>query len=195
MWSSFSDTEYAIKIADVCSRSDIVGDFVKCLHDEEELRQCHRNLVDVFRTSRPVDLTSKAPEWNNTGNTRVSRYVHDYCAEHIETGWESAWESDQHAIQKWLGDYPQDDIVKAAASFLGFEKLSQLASRADPEDTFEFAKLAAAAGMCARRQTTTIAAGFEIQRKALDQLAALPPDRASDQRDYEERLELEMAGM
>ena len=174
--------------------SDIVGDYVCSLHSEEELRQHHRRLVDVLRTARPVDLTSKAPEWNNIGNTPVSRYVRDHCAEHIKTGWHSAWENDEHAIQKWLGDYPQDDIVKAAASFLGFEKLSHLVSKADPEDTFEYSKLTAAAGMCARRQATIMAAGLELERKALDLLGALSPDRASEQLDYEERLELEMAG-
>ena len=119
--------------------------------------------------------------------------MRDHCTEHIKLGWEPAWESDKHAIQNWLGDYPQDDIVTAAASFLGFEKLSQLASKlVGTEDTFEFAKLAAAAGMCARRQGTTVDAGLELERNALDLLAALPTDRASDQRDYEERLELEM---
>lgn len=179
----------------MCARSDIVRDFVTSLHVGEELRESHRKLVDILRTSRPVDLTSKAPEWNNTGNTPVSSYVRYHCVDHIESGWDSNWENDQHAIQRWLGDYPHDDIVTAAASFLGFEKLSQLASKAKSEDTFEFAKLAALAGIFSRKQATTMAAGIELQRKALDLLGALAPDRLSDQRDYEERLELEMAGM
>lgn len=175
--------------------SDIVGDYVRSLHTEEELRQSHRRLVDVLRASRPVDLTSKAPEWNNTGDTSLSRYVRYHCVEHIARGWDLEWESDEHAIQKWLGDYPQDDIVTAAATFLGFEKMSQLVSKANTEDTFEFAKLAAAAGWCARRQdASTVDAGRAIERKALDLLGALDTDRKSDQRDYEDRLELETAG-
>lgn len=186
--------KYAITVAVMLPRSDIVRDYVCSLHTEEELRQSHRRLVDVLRASRPVDLTSQAPEWNNTGDTPLSRYVRFHCAEHIATGWDLDWESDEHAIQKWLGDYPQDDIVKTAASFLGFEKLSHLVSKADPEDTFEYSKLAAAAGMCARRQVTIMAAGLELEHKALDLLGALSPDRASEQLDYEERLELEMAG-
>ena len=73
----------------MCSRSDIVGDFVRSLHEGEELRESHRKLVDILRTSRPVDLTSKAPEWNNTGNTPVSSYVRYHCVDHIESGWDS----------------------------------------------------------------------------------------------------------
>ena len=40
------------------------------------------------------------------------------------------WSSDEHAIAHWLGDFPYDDIVAAAGSFLGLEKLTQLAHKA-----------------------------------------------------------------
>jgi hypothetical protein len=177
--------------------SDIVGDFVCSLHPAEELRQAHRRLVDQFCASRPVDPTSKSCEWNNVGDTPLSRYVRHYCVGHIEKGWNPDWESDGHAIQKWLGDYPQDDIVKAAATFLGFEKLSKLASKVDAEDTFMFAKLAAAAGLSARGQTDAAirSAGGDLERRAADALGALGSDRAAtEQRNYEERLELETVG-
>ena len=186
--------DYVVELLVMLSCSDIVGDFVCSLHSAEELRQAHRRLVDQFRASRPVDPTSKSCEWNNIDDTQLSRYVRYYCVQHIDKGWNPDWESDEHAIEKWLGDYPQDDIVKAAASFLGFEKLSKLASKVDAEDTFTFAKLAAAAGLSARGQTEAAirSAGSDLERRAADALGALDKDRpATEQRNYEERLELE----
>jgi hypothetical protein len=173
----------------------IVGDFVASLHTDEHLRQSHRRLIDVLRASRPIDATSQAPEWNNTGNTPTSSYVRDYSAKHIQCGWDPDWENDEHAIKQWVGDCPQDDIVKAAASVLGFEKLRQLCSKAEAGDTFEFAKLAAAAGLCAQmQQGSDRPAAIVLQLSALDALGALAETKGSESRNDEERLELELLG-
>lgn len=232
---------YRVTIGVLLPRSDLVGDFVVSMHTEEELRQSHRRLVDLLRADRPVDATSKAPEWNISLNSPTSQYVSNYCVGHVRQGWDLDWENDEHAIQKWLGDYPQarpsllppntaiaacssfardrvsfnltcccpclftfssfetlprsfvqDDIVVAAASFLGFEKVSQLASKAEAGDTFEFAKLAVAAARWARiEHTKGSGVDMGMMRKAVDALGVLTEGRESEQRIYEERLELE----
>ena len=88
------------------SRSDIVGDFVVSMHTNDELHQAHRRMVDLLRADRPIDATSQAPEWIVSDNP-TSRYVSTYCVQHLRQGWDPDWETDEHAIQKWLGDYPQ----------------------------------------------------------------------------------------
>ena len=98
---------YTVTIALLLPCSDIVGDFVVSMQKEEELRQSHRRLVDLFRAERPVDATSKAPEWNVSLNSLTSQYVSTYCVAHVRQGWDLDWENDEHAIQNWLGDYPQ----------------------------------------------------------------------------------------
>eukprot|EP01043_Picozoa_sp_COSAG02_P007664 COSAG02_NODE_233_length_27847_cov_20.383055_19_plen_215_part_00 len=176
-----------------CPSADIVGDFVASQHTDEELRQSHRRLVDLLRAARPVDAVSKSPEWNNAGNTLISRYVRDYCSKHIQHGWNSDWENDQHAINYWLGDTPQDDIVRSAGRFLGYEKLLQLVEKANDDGRkFDVAKLAANAGRCALTDGHDIPAKLEIERRAMDALGELAAGEASEHRADEERLELEV---
>ena len=44
------------------------------------------------------------------------------------------WEADQHAISNWLTEFPQDDLVANASSVLGFDKVAQLAAKAETSD-------------------------------------------------------------
>lgn len=70
--------------------------------------------------------------------------------------------------------------------------MSQLASKAEVGDKFEFSKLAAAAARCARTELGSgSSVGYEWMRRALDTLGALAEDREGEQRIFEERLELE----
>lgn len=107
---------HTISIAAVLPCSDIVGDFVVSMLTEEELRQSHRRLVDLLRAGRPVDPTSNAPEWNSFVNNSTSQYVSTYSVVHVRQGWDPTWENDEHAMQKWLGDYPQARLLPNAAT-------------------------------------------------------------------------------
>ena len=138
-----------------------------------------------------MDAATEQCEWNNAGNTAASRYVLDFAQEHIRHGWSVDWSSDEHAIAHWLGDFPYDDIVAAAGSFLGLEKLTQLAAKAEGGDKWEYAKLAAATSMCARKEAG-IELALEWERKSMDALGELDSDEATERSDDHDRLELEV---
>lgn len=83
-------------------------------------------------------------------------------------------------------------IVAAAGSVLGLEKVAKLATKAESRgDTWKFAKLAAIASICARRETGS-EVGLEWERKAMDALGELDTDESSERRNEESLLELEV---
>eukprot|EP01043_Picozoa_sp_COSAG02_P054796 COSAG02_NODE_6262_length_3696_cov_1.712260_2_plen_106_part_00 len=72
------------------------------------------------------------------------------------------------------------------------EKVAKLATKAESRgDTWEFAKLAAIASICARRETGS-EGGLEWERKAMDALGELDTDESSERRNEESLLELEV---
>jgi hypothetical protein len=158
-------------------------------HSSDDLRQSNRRLVDAFRAARPLDVATGQREWNSSVDTPVSRYVRDYCAEHIRASWQADWASDDHACG-WLSDFPEDHIVAAAGSVLGLEKLTKLAD-SKAEENWEFAKLASVAGKRARGETS-LEVGLQWERKAMDALAELGADETTERCEDEERLELEV---
>eukprot|EP01043_Picozoa_sp_COSAG02_P053250 COSAG02_NODE_5854_length_3987_cov_169.941872_2_plen_271_part_00 len=179
---------------------DIVLDYVISQHTSDELRTSHRKLVDLLRAERPLDAVSRQLEWNNVGNTPTSRYVRDYCLQHMQLGWNSDRQSDEHAIKYWLLEAPQDDIVKSAGSFLGFEMLSRLVRKfeetgsATAAEKFDVAKLAASAGRCAKQEGLDSSVMLEMQRKAMDILGELAEvaKEGDGVHDDQDRLELEV---
>eukprot|EP01047_Picozoa_sp_COSAG01_P079063 COSAG01_NODE_14846_length_1403_cov_3.180982_2_plen_183_part_00 len=121
-----------------------------------------------------------------------SRYVRYHCAHHIEHGWDSDWAGDEHAISTWLSGFPQDDIVVSADIVLGTEKVCQLAVKAESSsDKWQHVKLASLAGNSLRRDNDVLAAA-EMWRKALDTLVELAEGAPTEQRNYQERLELSL---
>lgn len=179
---------------------DIVLDFVVSQHSGDELRNSHRRLVDLLRAERPLDAVSHQMEWNNVGNTPTSRYVRDYCSQHMQLGWNSDRESDEYAIKQWLLETPQDDIVKSAGSILGYEMLSRLSKKLEETgsttaaEKFDVAKLSATAGRCAKREGLEPSVILEVSRKAMDTLGELADVCKEGDASYDdqERLELEV---
>ena len=109
------DRSLVLGAVDCPALHDIVRDYVIAKLSPSELQQSHRRLVDLLRAARPVDITTEQRQWNNVGNTPSSRYVQEFCAEHIRLGWNTEWESDDHACS-WLSDFPHDDIVGKCCS-------------------------------------------------------------------------------
>eukprot|EP01043_Picozoa_sp_COSAG02_P056294 COSAG02_NODE_6656_length_3433_cov_147.826035_2_plen_209_part_00 len=172
-----------------CS-TDLVRDFVISLHADDGLRLSQRKLVNLLRASRPIDAASQSAEWSVTNESPLGVYVSTYSINHIEAGWDH---TEEHASNCWLEDYPQDVIVKAASQYLKFEKCSELALQAQSAgDSFKFAKLTAAAGVCARTiDRAALERSRELERLAVDALGALP-DINPEIKDHCERLEMEM---
>lgn len=127
-------------------------------------------------------------------DSSLARYISSCSIYHIEAAWDHNWSTDEHACNNWLADYPQDFVVEAAAEYLGFEKCSQLALQAQStSDTFKFAKLCSAAGLCARTVDSQagVLRSLELEISAIDALGALK-DQTPEVKDHCERLELEM---
>jgi hypothetical protein len=171
--------------------ADLVRDFAISMHAADDLRLSQRKLVDLFRASRPTDLTSQSEEWTVADESPLGRYISSTSINHIKDG----WSTDEPTCIAWLLDCPQDQLVRAVAANLGFEKCSELALQAQSAgDAFKFAKLASAAGVCARtvdRDSGVLPRSLELERAAIDALGALQ-DHTAETKDDHERLEIEM---
>jgi hypothetical protein len=82
-------------------------------------------------------------QWRmETAADSATKYVRANVSEHLR---QSGWDVDSNP--SWLTDLPQDDLVVAASSLVGADKLGQLTDAAEAAgDTLMCAKLAALTG-------------------------------------------------
>ena len=143
------DRSLVLGTVDCPSLHDIVRDYVIDLFPAHELKAAHFRLVNCLRASRPNTVMKLGEdvvvvkEWRlESATDSTTKYVRANVIEHIR---QSNWNVD--ANPEFLTDLPQDDIVAAAASLVGAEKLGRLTDAAETAgDTLTCAKLAALAG-------------------------------------------------
>ena len=123
---------------DRMSMHDIVRDHVLTMYTEQELQQAHRRVVELLRHNRPQSA-KLVPAWEVGGQIgqpdRLAHYVGSAAFEHVKLGWLKGsgddWESDELAINEWLGDCPQDAITLAAGKVIGLARLEKLVAAAE----------------------------------------------------------------
>ena len=118
------DRSLVLGTVDRPSLHDIPRDFCIGQHTANQLEAAHRRLVDIFRSSRPVNVHG-IQRWDFLISP-AAQYVHTYAKEHIKHG---------RGLEDWtaevLLDMPQDDLVLAAARTVDVEHLASSAADAD----------------------------------------------------------------
>ena len=180
------------------SLHDIVGEFTKSMHTEEELQQAHRRVVELLRQSRPQSPEC-VPAWSvgasiGQDEDQMLRYVDEAALHHVTLGWKTTsgddLESDDGAINGWLGDCPQDILTHAAATVLGPERLEKLVEAAEAaDDQWSLARRAVLAAELASA-AGDMPAKLGWWRRALDALGKLGAGSATPERRMQELLEL-----
>lgn len=143
------DRSLVLGTVDRPSLHDIVRDYVVGLFSAHELKAANFRLINCLRANRPplvMKLGSEdvvVKEWSlDSATDTATKYVRTNVSEHIRA---SGWIVDFNT--HWLTDLPQDDIVAAASSLVGADKLAQLTDAAEATgDSLTCAKLAALTG-------------------------------------------------
>ena len=110
---------------------DLVLDFAGAQYRQDELRDGHRAIVEVFRAARPIDAYGRAQYDGIQEGNPIADYVCQEVEHHLAGGWNADKEGDILATRVWLGEVPQDAIVIAAGRCLGSDRLSALATAAE----------------------------------------------------------------
>ena len=110
---------------------DLVLDFAEA--QLSDLREKHRLVVEAFRQARPEDLYGRRKFAKTGVATPMKEYVINEISFHVRKGWDSDMEQDSLPMTCWLGDVPQDEIVVAAGSVLGIDRLAAAAQRAEAD--------------------------------------------------------------
>ena len=164
-------------------------DFVIGQHEEQALSACHLRFVNILRASRPIGYTGQ-PEWTNSANDAVGRYVKFQVGDHIRNGFRH--QSDDAFATEILCDLPHDDISRAAVNVLGCEKVLQLskaetATSADKNMHVRLASHAAIALESAARTDEALALKLQV----IEEISALSGTVAAGlSKDNMDRLEM-----
>jgi hypothetical protein len=172
------------------SLHDIVKDFADAQTEPAISRQAHRRMVNMIRTRRPGQFG-----WNaDHTEGRLSDYILTCAEHHVEHGWLSDWATDEIA-QSWLDDYAvsQDIVPLSCASFLGTERVSELAKHAERAgEWFKAAKRWSAAGLV--QKVTNYSLAMPFWKACTAALERMQP-ATSQQADAKDRLELSTIGL
>eukprot|EP01043_Picozoa_sp_COSAG02_P045312 COSAG02_NODE_4130_length_5740_cov_3.273888_4_plen_669_part_00 len=124
------------------SLHDIVRDYVIGQHSQKQLQDGHRLLVEYFRTARPADSQGR-PRWDPTlvKQDNITSYVCEHIQYHLDGGWQEDRENDKEAIEGWLADTPQDELVLCAGRVFTVPKLAALAEKNEGTDWWLAARL------------------------------------------------------
>ena len=112
---------------------DLVLDFAVAQQSADALRENHRAIVNTFREARPADAHGRHKFTASQRDSAMCAYVTTEISYHLRKGWQLPMERDALAMTGWLGDVPQDEIVVAAGSVLGIDRLAAAAQRAEAD--------------------------------------------------------------
>ena len=72
----------------------------------------HRRIVEAIRNARPADVYGRKQFVISVVDDPICEYVCQEIGFHIKSAWETDMEQDSLAMSGWLGDVPQDEIVR-----------------------------------------------------------------------------------
>lgn len=90
---------------------DLVRDFAQD-QQRSNVQLNHRRIVEAFRDARPVDVYGRKQFVISVADDPICEYVCHEIDFHIKSAWETDMEHDSLAMSSWLGDVPQDEIVR-----------------------------------------------------------------------------------
>lgn len=106
------------------SLHDVISDYVQQQYSAEELKQAHRNMIDLIRSERPAGLG-----WERSLHDPLSLYATSETGHHLKHAWDLTrddWAGDAKALS-WVDDFPErQDVVPLVAAQVGVDQSRRL---------------------------------------------------------------------